>query len=231
MTAHVGLRHTLSSDLARAVVLLVNDQGLRPGDALESAKSLAARFDVAVPTMREALRRLEGLGVLELRHGSGIYVGANSGRRVLANPLSPKPDHDQLIELLDARLHIEPHIARLAAEVREPVGLQWMEETLELARKQIAEQDDALWLTNLDLHRAIATTAGNGVLAEVLDSILLVHGEAQRKILRLHGDAAEDHAEHTKLAEAVRAGRPEEAHQVAFDHLEHVARVIRSRVS
>lgn len=229
MTTNAGLRHTLSSDLARAVVLLVNDQGLRPGDALESAKSLAARFDVAVPTMREALRRLEGLGVLELRHGSGIYVGANSGRRVLANPLSPKPDHGQLLELLDARLHIEPQVARLAAQVREPVGLEWMDERLELARQQVADQDDALWLTNLDFHRAVATTAGNGVLAEVLDSILLIHAEAQREILRLHGDAVADHAEHSRLAEAVRAGDPDLAYETAFSHLEHVADVIRVR--
>lgn len=231
MTTEVGLRRTLSSDLARAVVLLVNDQGLRPGDSLESAKSLAARFDVAVPTMREALRRLEGLGVLELRHGSGIYVGTNSGRRVLANPLSPKPDQGQLLEILDARLQIEPQMAHRAAEVREPVGLQWMEETLQLARQQVADEEDALWLTNLDFHRAVAATAGNTVLAEVLDSILLVHGEAQREILRLHGDAATDYAEHTQLADAVRAGRPETARQVAFDHLEHVAAVIRSRVA
>src|SRR5690625_3201826 len=96
------LRRTLSSDLARAVVRMVNDNGLGPGDALDSVKVLAARFDVAVPTMREALRRLEGLGVLEFRHGSGIYVGANAGRRVLANPLSPKPDESQLHEEPDA---------------------------------------------------------------------------------------------------------------------------------
>src|SRR5699024_9340463 len=128
MTTNAGLRHTLSSDLARAVVLLVNDQALRPGDALESAKSLAARFAVGVRTMREALRRLEGGGVRELRHGSGIYVGANSGRRVLASPPSPKPDHGQRLELLDARRHIEPQVARLAAQVREPVGLDWMDE-------------------------------------------------------------------------------------------------------
>src|SRR5690625_1803627 len=145
MTSTFDLRRTLSSDLARAVVRMVNDNGLGPGGSLDSVKVLAARFDVAVPTMREALRRLEGLGVLEFRHGSGIYVGANAGRRVLANPLSPKPDESQLIELLEARRRIEPPIAALAAQVQEPVGLAWMEETLARARQQVTAGDNAVW--------------------------------------------------------------------------------------
>src|SRR5699024_1846988 len=147
------------------------------------------------------------------RHGSGIYVGANSGRRVLANPLSPKPDHGQLLELLDARRHIEPQVARLAAQVREPVGLDWMDERLELARQQVADQDDALWLTNLGSHRSVASTAGNGVLAEVLDAILLIRAEAQREILGLQRDAVADHAGVARLAAAVRAGEPDLAYE------------------
>lgn len=229
MTQASDVRRTLSSDLARAVVRVVNDNGLGPGDALESVKVLAARFDVAVPTMREALRRLEGLGVLEFRHGSGIYVGANAGRRVLANPVSPRPDHGQLIELLEARRRIEPPIASLAAQVQDPAGLAWMEETLARARQQVAERDEALWLTNLDFHRAVAAAGGNGVLAEVLDSIVLIHADAQREILRLHGDAVDDFDEHARLAAAVREGRPADAERAAARHLEHVAAIVRAR--
>lgn len=230
MSSTLALRHTLSSDLARAVVRMVNDNGLGPGDALDSVKVLAARFDVAVPTMREALRRLEGLGVLEFRHGSGIYVGANAGRRVLANPLSPKPDQGQLLELLEARLQIEPQIAGLAAQVQDGAGLAWMEETLGRARQQVAERDDALWLTNLDLHRAVAATSGNSVLAEVLDSIVLIHADSQREILRLHGDAVEDYDEHARLAAAVREGRSDDARAASRQHLEEVAAIVRARV-
>ena len=223
------LRRNLSSDLARAVVRMVNDEHLRPGDPIETVKTLAARFSVAVPTMREALRRLEGLGVLDFRHGSGIYVGENAGRRVLANPLSPRPDAGQLVELLQARRQIEPQLAMLAAEVRDPVGLEWMDRTLSQARRYIAERDEALWMTNLDFHRAVAATGGNGILAEVLDSIVLVHAEDQQEILRLHGDAVEDYAEHNRMATCVRNGNPEAARDAAFTHLDHVIEVIRAR--
>src|SRR5690625_1868087 len=223
-------RRTLSSDLARAVVGLVNDNRLEAGDPLESVKLLAARFDVAVPTMREALRRLEGLGVLEFRHGSGIYVGANAGRRVLANPLSPAPEQGQLVELLEARLQIEPPLARLAAKVRDKAGLAWMEETLARARQQVTAGDNAVWLTNLDFHRAVATTGGNTILAEVLDSIMLIHAAEQREILHLHGDAEKDFDEHASLAAAIREGKPEHAAEVAHRHLDLVTEIVRARI-
>ncbi|WP_207947657.1 FadR/GntR family transcriptional regulator [Occultella glacieicola] len=226
----VAKRANLSSDLARAVVRLVNDRGLQPGDPLDSMKVLAARFEVAVPTMREAMRRLEGLGVLEFRHGSGVYVGANAGRRVLANPLSPRPDSDQLVELLEARRQIEPQLAMLAAQVQEPLAMSWMEQALERSRRLVAERDETLWLSNLDFHRAVAAAGGNSVLAEVLDSIVLVHGEEQKEILRLHGDAVEDYAEHARIGAAVRDGDPERARDVAFTHLDHVVEVIRARI-
>ncbi|WP_159619621.1 FadR/GntR family transcriptional regulator [Ruania rhizosphaerae] len=229
MTSVHSLRRTLSSDLAQAVVALVESEGLRTGDPLESVKALAARFDVAVPTMREALRRLEGLGMVDFRHGSGIYVGPNAGRRVLANPLQSRPDADQLVELLEARRQIEPSLAMLAAEVRDPAGIALMDETLAQAQAQIASGDDRLWLTNLDFHRAVAAAGGNSVLVEVLDSIVLIHAEDQREILRLHGDADDDHAEHAHLADCVRRGEPEAARDAAYSHLDHVVEVIRAR--
>src|SRR5699024_2343867 len=222
-------RTTLSNDLARSVVSMVNDRDLQPGDPLDSLKSLASRFDVAVPTMREALRRLEGLGVLEFRHGSGIYVGNKARRRVLSNPLVPKPDKKQLLELLEARRQIEPQLARYGAEVRDVEGLRWLTETHAKARIKVAERDQTLWLTNLDFHRAVAATSGNAILGEVLDSILLVHGDHQKEILRLHGDAVDDFRQHTQIAEAIRAGEPDRAYFLSKEHLDHVISVITKR--
>src|SRR5690606_20126450 len=199
------------------------------GDQLEGVKALAVRFGVAVPTMREALRRLEGLGIVELRHGSGIYVGGNAGRRVLMNPVLPRSDLDQLVELLEARLALEPEIARIAAQVRDPIGLAWLDEVLGQARAQLEAGDDMLWRTNLDIHRAIAATTGNAILAEVLDSVVLLHADDQRAILALHGDAVEDLGEHEQIRALVVAGDAAAAHSAVTDHLGHVVRVIRSR--
>ena len=123
-------RSDLSTDLAAAVAEMISTDKLVTGQAIPALRPLAARFGVAVPTMRESLRRLEGMGILEFRHGSGIYVGPNSNRMVLANVLAPRPTGEQLAQLLQARLVIEPPIAALAATVRSADGLAQLETAL-----------------------------------------------------------------------------------------------------
>ncbi len=208
---------------------IVAERALRAGDQLDGVKQLAERFGVAVPTMREALRRLEGLGIVELRHGSGVYVGANAGRRVLLNPVLPRSDVDQLVELLRARRALEPEIARLAASVRDPAGIAWLDATLATAKQQVEADEDMLWRTNLDIHRALAAATGNAILAEVIDSVVLLHAEDQRAILALHGDALEDYDEHLHIRDLVVAGDEQAAHDAVASHLDHVVEVISSR--
>jgi len=200
-------RATLSGNLVEAVVQMIADQGLVAGQRLGPQRELAARFGVAVPTMREALRRLEGLGIVSLRHGSGIYVGVNHNRSVLPNALLPRADRERLVELTRARALIEPAIAEQAAVVRDPAGLARLTELLEEARLCLEAGDDRLWRVNVDLHRAIAATAGNTIVAEVLDVVLLIHAEDQRRILVLHGDPEADLEEHAELVRLITEGR------------------------
>lgn len=210
---------------------IVAERALGVGDQIEGVRALAERFGVAVPTMREALRRLEGLGIVELRHGSGIYVGQNAGKRVLANPVLPSFDLDQLVELLVARRALEPQIARIAARERAPEGLAWLDKVLEAAREQLERGDEVLWRTNLDIHRAIAATTGNAILAEVVDSVVLLHAEHQRAILALHGDAGEDYDEHVQIRARIVAGDAEGAERLVDAHLGSVIEVIRARAT
>lgn len=212
-------RATLTSTLVAAVVDMISEQGLTAGMKIGPQRELAARFGVAVPTMREALRRLEGLGILSFKHGSGIYVGENFDRSVLPNAVAPRADRQQLIELTEARVVIEPAIAGQAAAVRAPRGLALLEEHLTDARRCLEMKDDRLWKVNIDLHRAIGATAGNRIIEEVLDSILLIHAEEQRQILVLHGDPEADHAEHEEIVRLITAGKAKEVSDLMRRHL------------
>ncbi|MGH8963882.1 MAG: FadR/GntR family transcriptional regulator [Actinomycetes bacterium] len=224
-SGHVA-RPTLSGSLADAVIRMIGDEGLVAGERIGPQRDLAARFGVAVPTMREALRRLEGLGVLSFRHGSGIYVGENYHRSVLANAVAPPADRGRLVELVQARAVIEPAIARRAAIVREPVALTRLAVLLAEARDCLENGSDRLWRVNIDLHRAIADAAGNTILSEVLDVILLLHAEDQRRILALHGDPESDFEEHAELVRLVTEGRPGAAADLMHAHLTEVVGAI-----
>ncbi|AYY13722.1 FadR family transcriptional regulator [Actinobacteria bacterium YIM 96077] len=219
-------RFTLSSSLVTAVVDMIHEQGLEAGMKIGPQRELAARFGVALPTMREALRHLEGLGILSFQHGSGIYVGENFNRSVMPNAVRPRADRERLVELTQARVLIEPPIAEQAAAVREPRGIELLEQTLDDARQCLESGDERLWKVNIDLHRAIGATAGNRIIEEVLDSILLIHADDQRQILAIHGDPNADHAEHEEIVRLISAGRSEEVGEVVRRHLVDVVGAI-----
>lgn len=221
-------RATLTSDLVGAVVRTIRDQGLLPGMRLGTQRDLAARFGVAVPTMREALRQLQALGVLTIRHGSGIYVSEHVNRSILPNMVLPKAGREQLIELLEARRLLEPAVAAHAAVVRAPEGIERLEQLLGEAKACLSRGDDRLWRVNVDLHRAIAACVGNRIVTDIVDSVLLVHADEQRQILVLHGDPDADHAEHEEIVRLITAGAAEEVEELMRRHLTNVAGAVRT---
>lgn len=220
-------RPSVTTVLASAVAADIRSRSLAPGERIGTQRELAARFDVAVATLREALRQLEVLGFIRIRHGSGIFVGDGFDRTVVGASVGHQANRDRLVQLLDARRTLEPSIAERAATVRDERGLAMLHEILELAREHLGAGDETLWRINIDVHRAIATTSGNPILEEVLDSILLAHAKDQREILALHGDPHQDFAEHAHLVQLITEGRGAEAFSTMRDHLAGVATVIR----
>ncbi len=231
MSASGGVvRRSLLDDLATAMLDLIADRELSSGDHFESVRSLADRFKVAVPTVREALRRLEATGAVELRHGSGVYVGPHVGRLVLANPLATIPSADRLMELLQARALIEPPVAALAARNRTETALEQLDSHLAAAAELIASGDHArLAQVNMDFHRTLAQASGNSTLAEVVESVTVVNVREQLEILRIHGDRQTDLDEHRAILEAVRAADTELAERLTREHLDGVLAVIHQR--
>ncbi|MEQ7129435.1 FadR/GntR family transcriptional regulator [Actinopolymorpha sp. B11F2] len=218
------VRRTLLDDVSEAILDLIRSQGLAAGDRLPSARDLAARFSVATPTLREALRRLEATGVLDIRHGSGVYV-RDLSRLILANPHRHGLEHDTILDLLEARELIEPPLAEMAADRCTPSQLADLGEIL--TRAGAALTDDAeLAASNMAFHRAIGQYAGNPILAQMLDSIVDIYAPEQQQILRLHGDRRSDHAEHLEILGAISAGEPARAGALMRTHLACVRQVV-----
>ena len=225
------LRRSLSDALIGRVVDLIRTEGLGPGDRLPSARVLAERFAVATPTIREALRQLQATGAIDIRHGSGMYVNAALDRVVIANPNLPTLDAERLVELLDARLLVEPYLAGLAARHRSPATTAALRRSLDAAEHHLAGDDTRLHEANMAFHRAVATASGHRILHEVVDSLLSVHAGEQREILQIFDDRSRDHEEHRAVLAAVEAGSEEQARRLMRRHLEDVADVVARRMS
>jgi GntR family transcriptional repressor for pyruvate dehydrogenase complex len=218
-------RRRLLDEVTERILAHIRDEGLRPGDRLPSNRALSERFVVATPTLREALRRLEATGAVELRHGSGVYVRADLARMIMVNPNRLRLDRSAILDLLEARELIEPHIAEAAARNATDAQLDELAASLDAAGAALAE-DSALHTANMNFHRILARLAGNGALAQVLDSLIELHDEEQRHILALYGDRDHDHQAHRAILTAVRGRHPRKARRLMTEHLRDVREVV-----
>jgi DNA-binding FadR family transcriptional regulator len=215
---------TLSERLADEIVEIIRTENLAPGDQLASSRDLARRFEVTTPTIREALRRLEATGAVEFRHGSGTYVGPGIDRRLLANPHRPSTSPAAVLELVEARLVLEPSIAAAAARTRDADGL----------RQLAASVENALHPPRGDLrpavhfHAALAATTGNALLRETVEALLHVRVREQIEIRHRYDDRERDHAEHVRILDAVRAGDAALAQRLTEEHLASIREAVRA---
>jgi len=69
-------RQSLPDDLAQRILASIASGALRPGDQLPSIAEMARTFHVSASTVREALIRLEAKRVVEIHHGTGVFISA-----------------------------------------------------------------------------------------------------------------------------------------------------------
>ena len=224
------LRQSLSDDLAQRITRMIQGGTYQAGDRLPAITSLARDFGVGSPTVREALKKLETVGVVSIRHGSGVYVNRTPDSLVISNPLhaSLHPgavSKKLLTDLIEARIPIEVQSATLAAAHATPEHLAELRELL--ARAGASLDDDALLnTTNLAFHRGIARASGNVVLRQLLEVLASLFRQEQRLILGIHGSRRQDHAEHLAILDALERRDEGLAAQRMRAHLEGVREVL-----
>ncbi|MBO0810852.1 MAG: FadR family transcriptional regulator [Microlunatus sp.] len=224
-------RRSASDYVTGRVMDMVREQSLQPGDRLPSVQVLARTFQVAQPTMRESLRRLQAVGIVEIRHGSGIYLKRHGHVLVLPNPHPGELSSRTIFDLFDARIVIEPHLARLATETMTDAEVATLADTLEQAGSNLQSGDAILADLNLDFHRMVARCSGSAVLAQVIDSLLDVYRIEQLMVMRVYDDRLRDHNSHLHILKALADRRPKLAERRMRAHLEDVRDVLEARTA
>jgi DNA-binding FadR family transcriptional regulator len=200
--------------VARQVLALLASSGLREGDRIPSERVLAAELGVKRSVLREALRSLMLLGLVESRPGSGTFVsGADIEWVSKAIEWGLLLGVRNTIDLVEARSQLEIIGARLAAERRTEEDVAELEEVIEAIARAV---DDRAELTSLDLafHLGLARASHSHVLAHLLESVsTLLEVWVSRVIAstpaaELHGDM---YLEHKQILDAVKAGDAREA--------------------
>lgn len=167
----------------RVVALLrgrIADGTLAPGQRLPQERELSAELGVSRPALREAIRALALLGVLETRHGSGTYVTALGPRDLLAGVglAASVMSSESVTDLAEFRRLVEPPVAGLAATRATPEDL----DRLERLHAEMERTTDPARYAELDseFHRGVVSAAGNEVVSAVFAALVL--GDAWRRM-------------------------------------------------
>jgi DNA-binding GntR family transcriptional regulator len=194
----------LRQSVYEALVELVIAGRLGPGQHLVET-DLARQLGVSRQPVREALHRLEAEGWVDLRPNQGAFVHV--------------PTDHEVDELLDVRELLEVETARLAAHVATKAEVANLQAICKRGEATVKAGDTELFVAlNNEFHAALATVAGNSVLAELAEIV----GRRARWYYRLVAPLREHEscAEHLDLVEAIEAGDPERAAKVAARHVE-----------
>jgi DNA-binding FadR family transcriptional regulator len=142
---------------------------LKPGDPLPAESELARRLGVSRNSVREAVKALETVGVLETRRGSGVFVGSFSFDPLLeALPYGLMVDTHDLTDLLDVRGALEGAMVPRAIATQTPEQLAKLREVL-AAMRACAEAGEPIDGPDRAFHRTLFEPIGNRVLLRLID--------------------------------------------------------------
>lgn len=216
------LKQSLSDSLAQRIRGMIQRGDYTQGDRLPPIMEMARRFGVGHPTIREALKKLETMGIVEIRHGSGVYVTRSDDVLVLASPdYAGAVTKKLLLDLIHTRIPLEMHSVSEAIKNATLEDLVELRRTLNTAGQNLGN-DDVLNEVNMSFHRQIARASGNNVLTQLLDVLHDLFTEEQRIILGIFGSRERDHQEHLAILEALELRDEKLAVERMRKHLEGV---------
>ena len=218
-------RESLVDRLAGEIRSSINSGDYTIGERLPTIMEMARRFRVGHPTVREALKKLEATGVVEIRHGSGVYVTRTRDVLMVAGDYSGKVTKKLLLDLIQARTPIEIQSVALATKNATAEDFEEMRRLLTTAGENL-DNDAVLNSVNMAFHRQIASSSGNTVIAQLLDVMQELFTDEQRLILGIFGSRKRDHKEHLLIFEALEKRQEQLARDRMRKHLEGVAAAI-----
>ena len=209
-------------EIARQVKSMIAEGRLKGGDRLPPERDLADKFVVSRTSVREALRALESLGLVEIRPGEGTFV-REASIESLVEPLAllMVSQREAIGELFEARRVLEPSLAALAAERATRVQVAGIKRALQAIDAATSRGDLAV-SEDFSFHRAIGEATGNPQFVRLLsfieqyllDAMRVTKGyEAQRADWMQHV-----REEHRAIYDAIAAGDPAAARRAAVRH-------------
>ena len=216
----------VSEEIVGQVRDLITSGRLKVGDRLPAERELATTLHVGRSTVREAIRAMESMGILEARPGEGTFL--------IANPLEQQPDPvtanafkswDNQRKLFEVRMVIEPDLAALAARRASFAQIAKMREILQ-------EQEAAVKRGEVDMkadtafHFLLAEATGNGILLRIMDSLMHLLRETREASMRIGDRAVSSLKQHKAIMRTIEARDPAAAERRMREHIRGMEKLV-----
>lgn len=214
-----------ADEVVHQIEILILEGILRVGDQLPGERDLALQFEVSRPILREALKELEGRGLLASRHGGGTFVADVIGQ-VFTRPVMEliARHRKAVLDYIEYRREVEGVAAGFAAERATEDDKALLTRIIE-AMKAAHQMDDFAEEAAIDVefHNAIGECAHNIILLHTLRSCYRLLSEGvfynRAMIYTLSGARDKLLTQHLAIYDAVMAGDPEAARNAAQAHM------------
>lgn len=218
-------------EVAEAILAMIKNGTLKPGDKLLAVHQLAEQFQVGRSAVREALSALRAMGLIEMRQGEGTYVKSFDASSVAA-PLNSVllMKQEDIIHLLEVRKVLEAGAVQAAAIKRTNEDLLEIEHWLKEMERGAG--DEKMGETaDFQFHMAIAKAAHNPMLLELMNHvsgmIAETIGETRRLILYGEQTTTERLAEqHRMIFQAIMQKDGDAARDAVVNHLTDIEEML-----
>ena len=208
-------------DAIRAFIL---DNKLQAGDPLPPETELARQLGVSRNSVREAVKAMESLGILETRRGSGLFVRAFSFDPLLENLLYGLLfDLRELAELLEIRRVLETGLVDSAMRAMPHAAVESLGMVV-VAMTERAKRGENFADEDRRFHQVLFESLGNQTLLKLLDVFWLTYREASRHSDMHNPDPIQTAQDHAAIYDAVVAGDADEARAALGRHYAGITR-------
>ena len=218
-------RDKVYEGVARQIERLILKK-LQPGDKLPSERDLAEILAVSRSSIRDAIRSLELMGMVEPRQGAGTIVREISSDS-LVNPLANarKRKEEMVGELLDFRKMLEPPLAARAALRVSPAEIVEMQEILDRQEEKLSRGESTI-AEDTEFHYAIALASGNSVVRKVLDTLMDLLRDSRERSLQVDGRPKKSLAGHRRILAAIKRRDAKAAKAAMRRHIADVEKMV-----
>lgn len=222
---------SIDESIVKEIRALIEAGDIRPGDRLPAERDLARAFSVSRPSLREAMRRLATMGLVEIRWGQGVFIRASDLDFLIEHMTPLVFGQGNVVDLYEIRRQLEVAAAGWAAEratAEEKAALRQLSDGAVAQRDLLSADPELARDIDRRYHNMIAALSHNAVLVRVMIGLLDLLADLRQRSFAIPGRAQRSLDEHERITAAIERGDAPASREAMLRHLEQAEAAIRS---